>query len=304
MLNELCKVALIEMLKEMENLQMFSLSNGLDYLYNKEDDKTIDNENTIDTTIENTNDTTIEYTNDPISVKWTSFLKESCRASFWIPPIVAQLKAPPLFGYTPFPPARMGLIYRFLPGHSSFLFNEFHFNECLIDRFQSLSHSLGLSLKKKKSILSLDLLFHHSHSGAGLKGLISDFEDLTNIFVEVASYYKGWCCRFFIMVSLGIGCIIWFKCVPCISGQTPHALFVGPMTHEPFLNLNYQGPEGFHKFVFMEESQNISAFVDSALADEISIPATGKVLTAVGLGVMLAFFLTLGQVPCAEMNVN
>ena len=81
------------------------------------------------------------------------------------------------------------------------------------------------------------------------------------------------------------------------------SLFARLESYEPFFNLAYHAP-GFHRVGFLER-KDVSASVVSALENElpfaeITIPASGNVLTAVGLGVMVAFFLAVGLVPNHE----
>lgn len=60
----------------------------------------------------------------------------------------------------------------------------------------------------------------------------------------------------------------------------------------------------FKRIGFVERndvsSSVASAFQNEVPFAEISIPASGRMLTAIGLGVMVAFFLAVGIVP----NVN
>lgn len=64
----------------------------------------------------------------------------------------------------------------------------------------------------------------------------------------------------------------------------------------------------FHRLTIVEK-EALSATVLSALEKElpfadIEIPASGPVLKAVGLGIMLAFFLAVGIVPDNSALIN
>lgn len=66
-------------------------------------------------------------------------------------------------------------------------------------------------------------------------------------------------------------------------------------------------PIGLRRVCFVE-SKDVSASVTAAYAHsqpfaEITIPASGTVLKAVGLGVVIAFFLAVGIVP-GQHNVQ
>lgn len=71
-------------------------------------------------------------------------------------------------------------------------------------------------------------------------------------------------------------------------------------SYDSFFNMDYKAP-GFRRLGIVERN-DVSASVVSAMGSElpfaeITIPATGPVLKAVGLGVMLAFFIAVGLIP-------
>ena len=71
--------------------------------------------------------------------------------------------------------------------------------------------------------------------------------------------------------------------------------------------MDYYAP-GFHRISILERN-DVSTSVVSALSNEppfadITIPASGHVLKAVGLGLMVAFFLAVGLVPNAPNSLN
>ena len=76
----------------------------------------------------------------------------------------------------------MGLGFRFHPGQSEFLHQELMLPESF-DRLSFLSNSLGLSYNSRP--ISVTELFSFSSSGAGLRSLVNNTNELTNILLEV-----------------------------------------------------------------------------------------------------------------------
>lgn len=104
--------------------------------------------------------------------------------------------------------------------------------------------------------------------------------------------------------SLGIGCTVWYGLAPGVPLHAPSDtnLFSPFDSYDPFFNMEYH-PANFRRVCFVE-SQDVSASVTAAFVNEhpfaeITIPASGPVLKAVGLGVMIAFFMAVGIVPGA-----
>ena len=198
---------------------------------------------------------------------------------------------------------RMVFGFRFLPGQSQFLIQELKLPESF-DRLSFLSHSLGLSYNSRP--LPAHSLFSFSSSGAGIRGLVTD--EFTKILVEVITHYDGRYGRILVLVCLGIGCTVWYAFVPGSSHHAPDSSLFAPFdSYDPFFNMEYSAP-GFRRVSFVERN-DISASVVSALGNElpfaeITIPASGNVLKAVGLGVMVAFFLVVGLVPNVSGAIN
>jgi hypothetical protein len=168
--------------------------------------------------------------------------------------------------------------------------------ECF-DRLSFISNSLGLSYNYRP--LSPQSLFSISRSGAGLRGLVNN--GFNKILVEVITYTDGMYGRFLVLVSLGIGCTVWYAFAPGSALHVPESCLFAPLdSYDPFFNMDYCAPD-FSRVGFVERN-DVSASVVSALENEppfaeITIPASGHVLKAVGLGVMVAFFLAVGLVP-------
>lgn len=100
---------------------------------------------------------------------------------------------------------------------------------------------------------------------------------------------------------MGIGCSVWYGFAPGDGHHAPTGgLFTPLSSYEPYFHADYTSPI-FRKISFVE-THDLTEEVLSALEKEfpfaeINIPASGNVLTAVGLGVMVAFFLAIGIVP-------
>lgn len=197
----------------------------------------------------------------------------------------------------------MGLGFRFLPDQSRFLLKEFKLPESF-DRLSFLSHSLGLSYYSRP--LSPHSLFPHSCYGAGFRGLVKNL--FTKKWVEVFTYYNGRYGRFLVLVCLGLGCTVWYEFALGSELQPPEGVLFAPLgSYEPFQNLDYYAP-GFRRCGFVERN-DVSASVVSAFRNEhpfaeITIPSSGPVLNAIGLGVMVAFFLAVGLVPDVSGGIN
>lgn len=137
-----------------------------------------------------------------------------------------------------------------------------------------------------------------SSSESGL--LVADC--FRKILVEVVTQYDGRCGRILVLVSLGIGCTAWYAFSPGNSIHHPLlSCLLKPIdTYEPFFNMEYSAP-GYSKAAFVERNDDsasvVSAFLKEHPFAEITIPASGTVLKAVGLGLMVAFFITVGLVP-------
>lgn len=128
------------------------------------------------------------------------------------------------------------------------------------------------------------------------------------IFVEVITYYDGRYGRFLVLVCLGIGCTVRSGFAPGTADQAPAGSLFAPLeSYNPLKHMEYYAP-GFRRIGFVE-IKDVSASVEAAFGNEhpfaeITIPASGNVLKAVGLGVMVAFFLAVGIVPNLSGPIN
>lgn len=163
----------------------------------------------------------------------------------------------------------MGLGFRFLPGQSNFLQHELRLPSSF-DRLSFISNSLGLSRSP------LSALTYYS---SGLRSLIADGS--SKILVEVITYSNGWYGRFLVLVSLGIGCTVWYGLVPGTSLHAPDTnLFATFDSYDPFLNMDYH-PIGFRRVCFVE-SKDVSASVTAAYAHSQPIIVKKQLSTKIG----------------------
>lgn len=223
--------------------------------------------------------------------------------SLWCKSIIEQLRAP----FIEFPrnllssksydnDIKMGIGFRFLPGQTEFLNQEFHLPKSF-DRFSFLYNSLGLSYNSRP--LFVQGIFPYSWNGAGLRGFVND--KLSKVLVEVITYYKGMYGRFFVLVCLGVGCTVWYAFAPGSADHAPASdIFSSVDSYDPFFKMDSNIPN-FRRVCFVERNDVTesvaSAFVNEHPFAEIEIPASGHALKAVGLGLMVAFFLAVGIVP-------
>lgn len=273
-------------LKEVENLQMFSLSSDFD-------------EQSLE---DNTSSTTqvLQPSSRALS-RYLRGLKQSLLSPR--PSINELLRAPivvhpRLFLDSSFPQYEniMWICFRSLPTISRFIYHELLLPESF-DRLRLLSNSLGLT--SNRNPLPSSILFPYSSSGTGFRGLINSPAD--PILFELMAFCNGMYGRYIVLVTLGVGCTVWYGFVPGIYTQAPIGGVFSPFeTYAPFLDMTYSAPN-FRRIGFVE-SLDVSATVESALRNEptfagITIPASGPVLTAVGLGLMVAILLAFGIVP-------
>lgn len=291
-----------DILSEIENLQVFALCKEFDEL--SLEDNTGGSSSSSSTS-------QVQPSSYGYRGTFHSFLR-SWTHSLWNQPIIEQLRAPFMdlprhFIESSFQSYNilMGLGFRFLPGQSEFLHHELMLPESF-DRLSFLSNSLGLS--SHIGALPAALLFTFSSSGGGLRGLVTSNE-VTKILVEVITHYDGRYGRFLVNVCLGVGCTVWYGFVPGTvpSHAMENSLFSPFDSYDPFFFMDHYEP-GFRRVSFVERN-DVSASVESAFGNEhpfaeIQIPASGNVLKAAGLGVMVSFFLAVGIVPNISGGIN
>lgn len=180
--------------------------------------------------------------------------------------------------------------------------DELEYTTLKLEKFTIYCNKLGLSYLR--SSISTNTLFETCNSGRGLRSIVSDHStDITKILVEVLTESSGYLGRYLALVILGVGCTVWYVVEPAPMIDTPVSSILGNVfTYENFTDLNYR-PPWFQVAKFLETG-DVSSPVESVVNDstliELTIPASGPVLTAVGLGIMLSFSLAAGLVPTAS----
>lgn len=200
---------------------------------------------------------------------------------------------------------RMEIGYRFLPSHIPYMLKDVKLPESL-ERLSLLFHSLGLVYFTKP--LHDNYILEINNHGTGLYSLVHP-SNYSKVLVEVLTNSEsGWYGRFLVLVSLGIGCTVWYATE---SRSAPidmvMRLYSQLDSYYPFFDSQYSD-HFFRKASFMEKN-DISELVVSAINNEfpfaeIKIPANGPMLKAVGLGVMIAFFCAVGVVPSVKIPSN
>ena len=104
-----------------------------------------------------------------------------------------------------------------------------------------------------------------------------------------------------VLVCLGIGCTVWYGFAEGLANHAPQGSLFAPIeSYDPFYNMDYYAP-GFRRATFVERNDVsesvVSAFENDLPFAEITIPASGNVIKAVGLGIMVGFFIAVGLVP-------
>lgn len=301
----------IRFLSEIENLQMFSLCKEFDNL--SLEDNTVGSSSSSSSVVQPTSSSVVQPSSYYGYRSMINRFLHSCRHSLWSKHLIEQIRAPiievphrilssSLFdSYN----IRMGLGFRFVPGQSQFLLKELQLPQSF-DRLSFLSDSLGLPYNSVH--LSSFSLSPYSYEFAGLRGLVADGHSFTKILVEVITHYEGMYGRFLVLVTLGLCCTVWYTFAPGSCLDAPNSGLFGRLeAYDAFLNMDSYVP-GFSRVVFVERN-DVSETVVSALRNdlpfaEITIPASGNVLKAVGLGVMVAFFLAVGLVPNVTGEIN
>jgi hypothetical protein len=301
-------------LNELENnLKIFALCKEFDAL-SLRDKVEGESSSSQDTVCSSSSTSLVQRSSFGYRSTFHSFLRNFTHSSPWSHPFTEQLRAPfvelprhyidssSLRSYD----IRMGIGFRFLPGQPDFLLQELKFKESF-DRFSFLSNSLGLSYFNRP-ISSNNSMLPFSRSGAGLRCLVTDASDFSKVLVEVVTHHNRRYGRFLVLVCLGIGCTVWYGFEIGSIFHPPQGFpFIQLDSYDPFFNMDYSAP-GFNKISFVE-THDVSASVESTFGNEppfadIQIPASGPVLKAVSLGIMVAFFLAVGIVPNASGAIN
>ncbi|OIT23717.1 hypothetical protein A4A49_51439 [Nicotiana attenuata] len=143
-------------------------------------------------------------------------------------------------------------------------------------------------------------MFTASSLGADVRGLLNEPGNADRVLTDVVTYTPGYFGRYLALVVTGVGCAVWYKVDPCSMGNMPDSTIFGPLfNYEKYFDLQYR-PQGFEVAKFIDYA-NLTQPVPHAISEtplcELTIPASGPLLKAVGLGIMLSFALAAGLVP-------
>jgi hypothetical protein len=128
---------------------------------------------------------------------------------------------------------------------------------------------------------------------------------MSKTLVEAITYCDGSYGRFLVLVSMGLGCTVWYGFGRGTIDNPPFSndVFTDINTYEPFFHPYYK-PSFLKKLHFLERndiSESLSdAFGNEQPFAEITIPASGHALKSVSLGVMVSVFLSLGILPTSS----
>lgn len=191
---------------------------------------------------------------------------------------------------------KIGVCYRY-PGKSDFKYYEFDlFN---YDFMYLSTICKSLSLLYNRSSLNLYRMRVHSWKGCSLRSvLMNDMEIEKPYLIELLTYFEGFYGRFIILVSLGIGCTVWYAFYPGMHDQPPLNAINFPIDYEDFYQIDYRTPR-FNRVSFVE-TNDVRNDVDMAFNNvhpfvEINIPSIGDKNKSFRLGLMVAFFMTIGM---------
>lgn len=199
---------------------------------------------------------------------------------------------------------KMALYFRFFPEHVRFMAYEFQITEKVKKELKNISTSIGL-LSNIVSFVHPDL-FLYTRLGNGLRSLVTESQ-LRKVVIEVLTFYKGQYGRLVILTCLGVGCTIWYMFLPGVPDAAPPQItYPRVISYDSFLDLEYN-LKPFHKLCYIERKyitgEVLSIYENVFPFSEINIPAsTAEARIAIGLGVMIATFISLGFVPNVPSN--
>lgn len=207
----------------------------------------------------------------------------------------------------------MAFDYRFFPGAIEFLRHEFTISKEVLNMLKYVFTSLSLS---EMVPFSASDLFLKSRLMAGvqqaLEGVARSQTPYRKV-MEFITHYKGMYGRFIIFVSLGISCTVWYSFFPGDAEGLPPLEFLvnREVPYEVFRNVDFHFAK-FNKMSYVEcrliTDQVLSSFENVYPFTEINIPIPTSInpddvsntKAALGLGIIVAVFLTLGMISCSS----
>lgn len=201
----------------------------------------------------------------------------------------------------------MALFFRFFPERTRYKRYHFIITEEANKMLKHVFTSLGLS---KMVRFSTKDLFLNTRVRGGLHHLLP--QDIASVkkVIEFLTYYKGQYGRLIILVSLGVGCTVWYNFLPGVPEAAPLGFLVPTeLPYDSFNNVDFH-IDSFKKMSFVEYKyitdqvlsalENIYPFTEIDLAGsnpESSNPESSNpnVRVAIGLGLIVAVFLVMGM---------
>lgn len=84
--------------------------------------------------------------------------------------------------------------------------------------------------------------------------------------MEVITFYNGRYGRIFVLVSLGIGCTVWYGFVPGVADHAPEGNLFAPLeSYDHFFNMDYT-ETSLHKVEFLERN-DVTPSVELAMGN-------------------------------------
>lgn len=203
----------------------------------------------------------------------------------------------------------MALYFRFFPEHTRYLRYEFTIGEEANRMLVNVFSSLGLSNMVRFSIPDL---FLNTRIRGGLHHLIQEIISSSpstststrpstpfKKVIEVLTYYKGMYGRLIILISLGVGCTVWYNFIPGGPEIAPPGILVPrDLNYDSFKNVDFN-VDPFRKLSYVEykyiTDQVLSALENVYPFSEIALPNEPDTRVAIGLGLIIAVFLSMGM---------
>lgn len=192
----------------------------------------------------------------------------------------------------------MDIAYRFIPGHSRYIHSHFEVTDQILNKLKQSCQSIGLSCIP----FSASDVTNPNRFGNGMRSLVGESYD--KVLVEVMTFYNGHYGRLLILVSMGVSCTVWYLFAPGVVDMAPSLeLFPRMECYDQFFNV-HTSQEPFKKLCIIEQKYITEEVIKSLENDlpfkEMSLPESGKVRVAVGLGLMVGVFLAMGILPLSD----
>ncbi|PHT83664.1 hypothetical protein T459_12107 [Capsicum annuum] len=140
----------------------------------------------------------------------------------------------------------------------------------------------------------------------GYYSLVNDPLDVAKVLPDVVSCGPGYVVHYFTLIMTGVGCVVLYK-VDHSSIPNP-SLFCPLIDYEALFKPEYQVP-GFQVIKFLErvsgtQLKSVNQAMSNEPLCELAILASGPLLKAVGLGIMVSFVLVAGRLKMIELLAN